>query len=212
MIAMMTRKEYYTRCSCPKGKLSAPGGPEYLVAHIHLPSRDNSDDFLPPYHADMERKNPGVTCQCSTERTRLPGRPDIIGAHFHGLSPKSTGNPKPSTLPEDTINFNIPEGEDFHWDVIERPTQDSQDLSIEGVLATLVVTGLFVGVVTLPFVPVILPAGHWAIPAARELWKIVGKQVEGKEHFYFPLPPKSCQSYLGLKGRLLSASARSGLR
>ncbi|KHE88651.1 hypothetical protein GE21DRAFT_1280186 [Neurospora crassa] len=130
----MARKEYYTRCSCPAGKLSAPGGPEYLVAHIHLPPRDNPDDFLPPSHVDIMRKNPGVPCQCSTERTRLPGRPDIIGVHFHGLSPKSTGNRESSTLPEDTTNSNTSEERDFHWAVLVQKTQDPQFFRIQETL------------------------------------------------------------------------------
>lgn len=122
----MTRKEYYTHCSCPKGKLSAPGGPEYLVAHIHLPPSDNSDDLPPPSHVDMTRKEPGVPCQCLSKHARLPGQPDITGVYFHGLSPKSTGIPKSSTLPEDTTNFNTCEEGDFCWAVFVRETQDPQ--------------------------------------------------------------------------------------
>ncbi|KAK3339571.1 hypothetical protein B0H65DRAFT_303809 [Neurospora tetraspora] len=122
-IAKMTRKGYYTRCSCPAGKLSAPGVPEFLVTHIHLPPQDKSSDSSPPHRADMTRQNPGVPCQCSTGRTRLPGRPDIIGLHFHGLSPTNTGDREASTLAEDAANFNKRDEGDIWW--AGKGTQDS---------------------------------------------------------------------------------------
>ncbi|KAK1773529.1 hypothetical protein QBC45DRAFT_427453 [Copromyces sp. CBS 386.78] len=136
----MTQRQYYTRCLCLAGKLSTPGGAEFLVAHIHLPPRDQANDFPPPPHADMTRQDPGVPCQCLSERTRLPGRSDIIGVHFHR------------------------EGDDIWW-AGER-TPDSQGSSInKGVLAGLAVTAILVGVGAgvFFFTPIAaLPASAWA--------------------------------------------------
>ncbi|KAK3502892.1 hypothetical protein B0T13DRAFT_461992 [Neurospora crassa] len=186
----MTRKEYYTHCACPAGKLSAPGWPEYLVVHIHLPPRDNSDDFLPPHHAEMERKNPGVLCQCLTERSRLPGRPDLIGVHFHGLSPKSTEIGESSTLPDDTTKSNTCEEGSFCWAVsveVQEP-QDPQNLGNVEIMLALAAAGVAIGfgAAVMFFPPIIAASPSGAVSTAFLVWKMA-KAAKGGSASIVPL-------------------------
>ena len=108
----MTLREYYTRCPCPEGKVLAPNGLDFVVAHIHLPPYNKTNDFPPPSHDYMKRQNPGTLCQCSTAYSHLHGRRDIIGVHLHKLSPTNTGDGDPSAS-ADAANSDQLEGEDI---------------------------------------------------------------------------------------------------
>ncbi|KAK3955788.1 hypothetical protein QBC32DRAFT_16237 [Pseudoneurospora amorphoporcata] len=187
----MTQVRYYTRCFCLEGKLSTPGGREFLVAHIHLPPRDQANDFPPPPGADMTRQDPGVPCQCSTKRTRLPGRSDIIGVHFHGVFPTNPGHRNPSAGGQEVGVFNRREGGNLWWAGERTPDSQGSSITCKEVLAGLAVTAILFGVGAgafffTPWGIAALPASAWA-PGAVVASMHAGNALFGGSAILVPL-------------------------